>query len=70
MGAERLILVKHGVIPGSQASVQQLVEQGMLDQAFAQFAATLTCPFELLDVSAHAEFSRKLIAGPPPARMA
>lgn len=68
LGADRLVLVKHAGCSEQPLPVTRLVEQGLLDQAFGQFSADLTCPIQIIDKSGCAEFAAALAGGPVPAR--
>jgi len=66
IGANRLVLVKHGEFAETTFGVGQLAREGMVDAAFAEFAARLTCPIHIVGKSGHAEFATALAGGPIP----
>jgi aspartokinase-like uncharacterized kinase len=66
IGASRLVLVKHGEFTDTTFSVDQLALEGMVDAAFAEFAAQLTCPVHIVGKSGHGEFVAALAGGPIP----
>lgn len=64
IGADRLVLVKHADMAGQSIPVAQLVATGVLDVAFAEFAAKLSCPVHVIGKSGYKEFSAALAGGP------
>lgn len=70
IGADRLVLVKHAGCSELPLPIKRLVEHGLLDPAFAEFAAHLTCPIDVIDKSDSAVFAAALAGGPMPERAA
>lgn len=68
IGADRLVLVKHVGFSEQPLPINRFVEQGMLDKAFAEFAAQLSCPIHMIDKSGCATFAAALAGGSMPAR--
>lgn len=68
VNASRLVLVKQAQIADSEAPLEQLVKASILDQAFVEFAAGLSCRIHVVNKSGHAEFARVLAGGPLPTR--
>ncbi len=68
IGADRLVLVKHAECAEQPLPILRLVEEGVLDTRFAEFAASLACPIHVIDKSGSAGFSAALAGGPAPAR--
>lgn len=68
INASRLVLVKHEEMIESKAPLEKLARTGVLDSAFMDFAAGLTCPIHVVGKTSHAEFARVLIGGPLPTR--
>jgi 5-(aminomethyl)-3-furanmethanol phosphate kinase len=67
IGADRLVLVKHATNAEQPASVKCLVEDGVLDAAFPEFAARMTCPIHVVGKADHAAFAAIFTAGTIPA---
>lgn len=68
IGADRLVLVKHEGVSEQPLPVERLIAEGVLDAAFAQFAAALSCPIHIVGKKEHAAFAADLAGGPVPAR--
>lgn len=66
IGANRLVLVKHGEFADTTLDIEQLMHDGIVDAAFAEFAAGLPCPIHIVGKSGHAEFAAALAGGPIP----
>lgn len=62
VSADRLILIKHADHSSQPVAMRALIEAGVLDQAFAEFAARLHCPIHVIGIAQHAQF-RRLLAG-------
>jgi aspartokinase-like uncharacterized kinase len=67
IGAERLVLVKQADVAENSLAAHRLVAEGVLDAAFADFAAGLSCPVHIVGKSEHAAFAAALTGGPLPA---
>lgn len=67
IGADRLVLVKHHDVAEQPVPVERLMKEGILDAAFAKFAANLTCPIHIIGKSGCAAFAAALAGGPIPA---
>jgi aspartokinase-like uncharacterized kinase len=67
LGAERLVLVKSAALPQHEATLARLSREGVVDAAFPEFAARLSCPVHMVGKSAHADFADALAGGPMPA---
>lgn len=68
IGADRLVLVKHTDCSEQPLPIHRLIEAGVLDASFAEFAAQLNCPIDVIDKSGSARFAAALAGGPTPAR--
>jgi aspartokinase-like uncharacterized kinase len=68
IGADRLVLVKHEAVVEQPVPVRRLTDEGILDAAFEQFAAGLSCPIHIVGKSEYAEFAAAWAGGPIPAR--
>ncbi|HQR50635.1 MAG TPA: uridylate kinase [Methylophilaceae bacterium] len=66
IGANRLVLVKHVEFTRLQPPLRQLVEEGVLDAAFTEFATGLACPIHVVDKSGYADFALALAGAPIP----
>lgn len=67
IGADRLVLVKHHDVTEHPVPVERLMKEGVLDAAFAKFAAHLSCPIHIIGKSGSAAFATALTGGPIPA---
>lgn len=67
IGADRLILVKHLGIAEQPLPMSRLVEEGVLDNAFRQFAGRLQCPVSIYGKSDYTAFAEAWDGGPAPA---
>ncbi len=67
VNASRLVLVKHEETV-SEAPLEKIAQQGVLDSAFMKFAAELSCPIHIVGRGGHGEFVKALKGGPLPAR--
>lgn len=67
IGADRLVLVKHHDVDEQPVPVERLIKEGILDAAFATFAANLNCPIHVIGKSGCAAFAAALTGGPMPA---
>lgn len=67
IGADRLILVKHVEVREAPIPVGRLMGEGILDSAFADFAARLSCPIHIIGKSDFSAFTKVLTGGPMPA---
>lgn len=67
IGADRLVLVKHHDVAEQPVPVGRLMKAGIVDAAFAQFAANLSCPIHIVGKSGCAAFAAALTGGPMPA---
>jgi aspartokinase-like uncharacterized kinase len=67
IGADRLILVKHADTLNPALSIDDLIDIGMLDSAFAKFSSSLSCPIDVVGKSAYKEFEQVWTGGPIPA---
>lgn len=68
ISAERLVLVKHADFSEVPATLKELIEQGVLDTAFEEFAMALRCPIHVMGKSARERF-RQLADGQPVAAL-
>jgi len=66
IGAESLMLVKHVDHLSETMPLALLTAAGLLDNAFGQFAASLSCPIYIAGKSHHAGFSSALAGGRMP----
>src|SRR3990167_6329101 len=66
IGAESLMLVKHVDNLSATMPLALLTAAGLLDNAFGQFAAGLSCPIHIVGKSHHAGFSNALTGGRAP----
>ena len=62
LSADRLILIKHADHASQPAGIRQLIDAGILDQAFAEFSGRLHCPIHVIGMAQHVQF-RRLLAG-------
>ncbi|OIQ75800.1 amino acid kinase family protein [mine drainage metagenome] len=68
IGADRLVLVKHAGCSEQPLPIDHLVEQGLLDSAFAEFSAPLTCPIQMIAKTASGAFADALAGASRPVR--
>lgn len=69
LGADLLCLIKHLDQSHAVASLSRWMETGVLDEAFGEFSAHLTCPIHVMDKSDIVGF-RRLLAATPRSRLA
>jgi aspartokinase-like uncharacterized kinase len=67
LGAERLVLVKSAGLSQGGTTPAQLSREGIVDAAFPEFMAQLSCPIHIVGKAAHAEFSETMACSPMPA---
>jgi aspartokinase-like uncharacterized kinase len=68
LGADRLVLIKHQHADMQSTPLAKLVETGVLDPAFPEFSATLTCPIRVMGKTDTPSFAAELASGPVPER--
>lgn len=68
INADGLVLVKHQDVVASTLSLQQLMAEGLLDQAFDCFATGLDCPIRVIGKQSYNAFPAKLLSSPLPTR--
>jgi len=67
IGADRLVLVKQVEVTQEQVLASRLMADGVVDAAFAEFAAGLTCPIHVVNKTEHGTIASALAGLPLPA---